>query len=63
MDKGTEQKQINKETRKVVFVKSSSYVRDGSGQQNPDPPLAKNRRVKRGSLILYVGRSKWSASD
>ena len=63
MDKSTEQKRINKETRKVVFAKSSLYERDGSGQQNPDPPLAKNRRVKRGSLIFYVGRSKLSASD
>lgn len=63
MDKGTEQKRINKETRKVVFVKSSLYVRDGSGQQNPDPPLAKKGRVKRGSLILYVGNSKRSSSD
>ena len=44
MDKGTEQKRINKETRKVVFAKSSSYVRNGSGQQNPDPPLAKKRK-------------------
>ena len=41
MDKGTEQKRINKGTRKVVFVESSSYARDGSDQQNPDPPLAK----------------------
>ena len=63
MDKGTEQKRINKETRKVVFAKSSSYVRNGSGQQNPDPPLAKNGRVKRGSIILYVGSSKRSSSD
>ena len=47
MDKGTEQKRINKETRKVVFTKSSSHVRDGSGQQNPDPPLAENGKVAR----------------
>ena len=63
IDDGTEQKRINKETRTVVLTKSSSHVRDGSGQQNPDPPLAKNGRVKRGSLILYVGSSKLSSSD
>lgn len=63
IDKGTEQKRINKETRKAILAKSSSYVRDGGGQQNPDQPLAKNGRVKRGSLILYFGSSKRSSSD
>lgn len=42
MNKNTEQKRINKETRKVVFAISSLYERDGDGQQNPDPALTKN---------------------
>ena len=55
MDKGTEQKRKNKETRKVVFAKSSSYERDGSGQQNPDPPLAKKQKSEK-RVLNFIRR-------
>ena len=56
MDKATEQKRINKETRKVVFAKSSLYERDGSGQQNPDLPLAKNREKGERRVLNFIRR-------
>ena len=55
MDKGTEHKRINKETRKVGFAKSSLYVRDGSGQQNPDPPLAKKQKGEK-RVLNFIRR-------